>query len=154
VVDAESVRPQWLEKIGGQYVDGRLVTPEKVDDHVGAMDLIVEAAGIPSLAFDLLDGLSQNGICVLTGVPGGDRPIQIPGAELMRRLVLNNQVMVGSVNASQAHFRAAITDLEEALGRWGDHLEALITHRYSFTEYADAFTRHDQDEIKTVIEWP
>jgi threonine dehydrogenase-like Zn-dependent dehydrogenase len=153
VVDAGTVRPEWLAKIGGRYVDGRLVTPEKVDEQIGPMDLIVEAAGIPSLAFDLLDALSRNGICVLTGVPGGDRPIQIAGAELMRRLVLNNQVMVGSVNAARQHFQAGIDDLQEALRRWDDHPARLITHRYPQAEYAGAFARQDQDEIKAVIEW-
>jgi threonine dehydrogenase-like Zn-dependent dehydrogenase len=153
VVDADTLRPQWLSGIGGRYVDGRLVTPEKVDERIGPMDLIVEAAGIPLLAFDLIDALSQNGIYVLTGVPGDDRPIQIPGGELMRRLVLNNQLMAGSVNAALQHFRAAISDLEEALRRWGDHPARLITHSYPYREYAEAFARHEKDEIKAVIEW-
>jgi len=35
VVDANTVRPQWLAKIGGQYIDARQVPPDKIDDALG-----------------------------------------------------------------------------------------------------------------------
>ncbi len=63
---------------------------------------------------------------MLTGIRFGDRPIQLSGAELVRRLVLNNQVMLGSVNAAPAHFHAAVNDLTYALARWGDLVSELI----------------------------
>jgi threonine dehydrogenase-like Zn-dependent dehydrogenase len=153
IVDRQTVRPQWLETIGGNYVDGRTVTPDKLGQHIGPCDLIFEATGIPSLAFELLDALAVNGAYVLTGIPFGDRPIQLSGGDLMRRLVLQNQVMVGSVNAAPAHFRLAIRDLAAAHSRWGDHIAALITHRHAFTDFAGALQHHDPDEIKTVVEW-
>ena len=43
VVDEASTRPQWLKTIGGQYVDGRQVKTEDLDDQVGAFDLIFES---------------------------------------------------------------------------------------------------------------
>jgi len=42
---------------------------------------------------------------VITGIPSGDHPLQIAGAELVRQLVLDNQVMLGSVNAARAIFK-------------------------------------------------
>ncbi len=99
---------------------GRAQAPE------GEMDLIFEATGVPSLEFNLLDALSINGGYVLTGVPGGDRPLQIPGAEIIRNLVLKNQVMMGSVNAARCHFRMAVDDL---------------------------LHKHRADEIKVVLQW-
>ncbi len=153
VVDAGSTRPQWLTAIGGRYQDGRNVAPEKLDGLLGSMDVIVEATGVPSLALNLLDVLGQDGICVLTGIPGGDRPLQIAGAEIVRRLVLNNQVLVGSVNASLAHYRLAIEDLRRARVQWGSHVEKLITHRHPSDDFAAAFASHGDDEIKVVIDW-
>jgi threonine dehydrogenase-like Zn-dependent dehydrogenase len=153
IVDANSARPQWLAHIGGQYVDGRQVPADRVDDELGPMELIFEATGVPSLEFNLLDALASDGIYVLTGIPGGDRPLEIPGASLVRQLVLRNQVMLGSVNAARGHFQMAVDDLAHAHLRWGDHLQKLITHRYPYTDFEAALGRHPSDEIKAVIEW-
>ncbi len=153
VVDADSARPKWLDRIGGTYVDGRSVPPEKVDRELGQMALIFEATGVASLEFNLLDTLGKNGVYVLTGIPGGDRPFQLDGAELIRRLVLGNQVMAGSVNASRDHFQMAVDDLSHARLRWGGHVAGLITHRRPFADYQSVLTRHEQDEIKVVLEW-
>ena len=153
IVDAESARPRWLQHIGGTYIDARRVPPEKVESALGGMELVFEATGVASLEFNLLDTLGVNGVYVLTGVPGGSRPLEVQGAELMRRLVLDNQVMVGSVNGSQAHFQLAVDDLLRARHAWGDHVDRLITNRLLFEEFSQALTHHDAEEIKVVLEW-
>jgi threonine dehydrogenase-like Zn-dependent dehydrogenase len=153
IVDPGTARPQWLAGIGGRYVDGRHIPPVKVKDVLGPMDLIVEATGVPALAFNLLDALAPNGVYVLTGIPGGERSLQIPGAELIRELVLNNQVLVGSVNAAREHFQRAVDDLARARLRWNDHVARLITHRYPASDFAAALAHHGADEIKAVLEW-
>ena len=153
VVDEGTTRPNWLTAIGGHYIDGRKIPAEKVGDEIGPMDLILEAAGIASLDFNLLDALAINGAYVLTGIPGGDRPLQISGSELMRKLVLSNQVMIGSVNAARDYFIMAVDDLMNAKLRWGNHISQLITHRYAYTEFSKAFRSHPPDEIKAIIEW-
>jgi threonine dehydrogenase-like Zn-dependent dehydrogenase len=153
IVGSDSARPQWLEHIGGHYVDGRQISADKVDDQIGPMDLLFESTGVASLEFNLLDALGPNGVYVLTGIPGGERPLKIPGAELIRQLVLNNQAMVGSVNAARDHFQLAVDDLTQAHLRWGDHIEKLITNRSPYTEYETALHQHSDDEIKSVIEW-
>jgi threonine dehydrogenase-like Zn-dependent dehydrogenase len=153
VVDEGTTRPEWLAHIGGKYVDGRRVTPAIISKELGQVDVIFEATGVASLEFNLLDALGLNGAYVLTGIPGGDRPLQIQGAELIRRLVLGNQLMVGSVNASRDHFQIAVRDLSYASLRWGDHISRLITHRHHYSDFGKAFERHDAEEIKAVIEW-
>lgn len=153
VLDADGARARWLRHIGGQYVDGRRVPPDRVERELGRVDLIVEATGVAALEFNLLDALGKNGVYVLTGIPGGDRPLQIDGADLIRRLVLGNQVMIGSVNASHAQFQMAVDDLLLARQRWGDHAAGLVTHRRPVSDYPSALTRHESDEIKVVLEW-
>ena len=111
VVDSGSARPQWLNGVGGHYVDGRQVPADQVDKRIGSMDLILDATGVAQLEFNLLDALALNGVYALTGIPSGDRPLQIPGAELVRKLVLDNQIMLGSVNAARGHFQMGVHDL-------------------------------------------
>jgi threonine dehydrogenase-like Zn-dependent dehydrogenase len=125
VVDSTSARPKWFDVIGGHYVDGRLVPADQVEKKIAPMDLVLDASGIASLEFNLLDALGRNGAYVVTGIPGGDRPLQIDGAELVRQLVLDNQVMLGSVNAARGHFQMAVDDLSQAQLRWGTHVAAI-----------------------------
>jgi threonine dehydrogenase-like Zn-dependent dehydrogenase len=153
IVDPGTPRPWWLEFIGGRYVDGRQTPPEKIERALGPMDLILDATGVAPIEFNLLSALSLSGVYVLTGIPGGDRPLELPGVELIRRLVLGNQVMVGSVNAARDHFQMAVYDLAQAQLRWGDHVGRLITDRHPYTDFAAPLARHSANEIKTVIEW-
>ena len=149
IVDEGSSRPSWLKRIGGSYVDAR-TRPSQV---MQEMELVFEATGVASLEFSLLDVLGRNGVYVLTGIPGGDRPLQLDGAELIRRLVLQNQVMVGSVNASRDHYQMAVDDLAQARLAWPGHVEKLITARRPYTDFMDVMSRHDPDEIKVTLEW-
>jgi glucose 1-dehydrogenase len=153
VVSPDSPRPRWLTSIGGAYVvaaQGALAQIASGEP----IQLLVEAAGVASLEFDLLGALGIGGVYVLTGLPGGDRSLTIDAAALVRRLVLGNQIMVGSVNASHEHFVTAVDDLRRARDRWGAGvLGGLITHRHPYADVADALRQHPPDEIKTVIEW-
>jgi threonine dehydrogenase-like Zn-dependent dehydrogenase len=153
VVDADTLRPRILEQLGGKYVDGRQTKPSALDDVYGQIDMIFEATGIARVEFDLLGALGINGVYVLTGIPGGDRPLQIDGAALMRQLVLRNQVMIGSVNASRKHFEMAVDDLGKAHKTWGETMEQIITHVVPYTNFAEVLEKHPDNEIKAVIEW-
>jgi threonine dehydrogenase-like Zn-dependent dehydrogenase len=153
IVDENSPRPQWLEKIGGKYIDGRTVSPDKIDAKIGPMNLIFDATGVAKLEFNLLDALAYNGVYVLTGIPGGERLLEVSGAELIRQLVLKNQLVIGSVNNPRAYFQMAVDDLTTARLRWENHLERLITHRHPYTDFAAALEHHGDDEIKVVLEW-
>ncbi len=154
VVDENSARPQWLKKIGGHYLDGRGLAPDKLQEAAGGpIELIFEATGIASLEFDLIDALATNGVYVLTGIPGGERPVQVAGPELIRRLVLRNQVVLGSVNAARDHYQTAVNDLGQAQLQWGDHVTKLITDRFRYSDFQQAFAQHGMDEIKVVLDW-
>ena len=153
IVDAGSPRARWLEAIGGKYIDSRQVKTEKIETLVPSMDLVFDATGVPVMEFNLLDVLNQDGIYVLTGIPGGDRPLQIDGSEIIRRMVLQNLVMFGSVNAARDHFQLAVDDLNTARLKWGNVIESLVTHRFSFTDFKTGLTQHIDGEIKAVIDW-
>jgi glucose 1-dehydrogenase len=153
VVDAGTLRPKLLEQFGGTYVDGRETKPAGIAKSYGQIDFIFEATGVAHVEFDLVGALGIDGVYVLTGIPGGDRPLQIDGAQLMRQLVLRNQVMVGSVNASRNHFEMGIQDLGQAQKKWGKAVEQLITHAVPYSSFADVLEKHPDNEIKAVIEW-
>lgn len=153
IVNENSKRPAVLKEIGGTYVDGRTIKTTDLDDKYGEFDFIFEATGVPSLSFDLLDVLGFNGIYVMTGIPSGERPVCFSGAEIMRQIVLKNQIILGSVNAGTRHFAMAIDDLEKAKNKWGKVIDELITLKVPHTKFMEALHHQSEDDIKTVIEW-
>ncbi|MBM3191387.1 MAG: alcohol dehydrogenase [Chlamydiae bacterium] len=153
VVDDNSPRPQILKGFGGTYIHGKKVSLQDLSKHYPQIDLIVEAAGIAKLDFDLITTLGTNGIYALTGVPAEGSPLSIPGASLMKQLVLKNQVILGSVNANFTHFKQAVVDLEKGMQMWSDLLPKIISHHIPYTQFHKALSEHHQDEIKVVIEW-
>jgi hypothetical protein len=67
--------------------------------------------------------------------------------------VLDNLLVVGSVNAALEHYEMAVADLRRARRRWGDHVMRLVTHRRPFSDFAPLLHEHPAGEIKAVLEW-
>lgn len=153
IVPANSPRVSILTQIGGTYFNCKENCSVSIKKNYPMIDIIFDAAGIAKLDFDLLEMLSINGIFVLTGVPGDQRLINIDGANLMRKLVLKNQVMVGSVNESLTHFAKGLLDLQKAVKQWPKAVSGMITNRFAPKDFAKAFGQHSPDEIKAIIDW-
>jgi threonine dehydrogenase-like Zn-dependent dehydrogenase len=149
---SDSPRAGVVRAIGAHFVEAEHVAVTDLPKTIGAMDLVYEATGVSTLAFDTLAMLGTNGICVLTGVPGRrPAPNTIDTDGLMRSLVLNNQVVLGSVNASRADFESAIGDLALFERRWPSALHALLTGRFPIDGYAGQLLAQPADAIKNVI---
>ena len=153
VVDEDTLRPQILKKLGGHYVDGRQVQVLDLDDKIGEVDLVFEAAGIAELQISLVDTLAYNGVYVATGIPSGSRPVTVAAADLMKQLVLKNQVVLGSVNAGIEHFRMGIGYLQQADNKWPGLVQQLITRVVTVENFGDSIHTHNAGDIKVVVEW-
>jgi len=153
IVPPGSTRPQVLESIGGKYIDGRSVGVTDIDDKIAAMDFVFEATGMAKLQLQLIDTLAVNGIYVATGIPGGERPLSVNAGTLMQQLVLKNQIVIGSVNASIHHYGQAVDYLRRSKEKWPDAIARVITHRAPYTEFKSLLQQHNADEIKAVLSW-
>jgi glucose 1-dehydrogenase len=98
------------------------------------VDLVYEAVGQSRFALDAMRALGQNGIFILTGVPGLEALTQSDPASLMRSMVLKNQVLLGTVNAGAADFAAAIDHLGRFVDRWPEATRTLIAGRCPLEE--------------------
>jgi threonine dehydrogenase-like Zn-dependent dehydrogenase len=120
--------------IGATYVSGSQTDFDGLARRLGSIDLIYEAAGAVKPAFELLEHLGTNGICVLTGVPSLS-PVSAEVQRVMRNMVLKNQAVIGTVNAGRDAFEAAIRDLGVFQARWPDALLGLITGRFRLDDF-------------------
>jgi threonine dehydrogenase-like Zn-dependent dehydrogenase len=130
-----NVKAEAAEGLGAPYVSSKEVTVEELAKRVGAADLVYEAAGASKAAFDVLRVLGPNGIFVLTGVPGRKEPLELDGAALLKQLVLKNQLVLGTVNAADVDFDAALEDLARFQARWPGKVERLVTARHPPEEF-------------------
>ncbi|MEV0604094.1 glucose 1-dehydrogenase [Streptomyces sp. NPDC050315] len=110
-------------------------------------DVVIEATGAGRLVFDAMAGTAAYGIVCLTGVSPTGRQLTIDAGTVNRDLVLENDAVVGSVNANLRHYRQAAEALAAADPGW---LERLITRRVPLSRAPEAFTARD-DDIKVII---
>jgi threonine dehydrogenase-like Zn-dependent dehydrogenase len=123
---------------------------EDIDEVTTALrpDVVIEATGVGHLVFDAMAGTATYGIVCLTGVSPEGRKLSVDSGTTNRRLVLENDVVVGSVNANLRHYHQAAEALAKADVDW---LRGMITRRVPLERAADAFATRD-DDIKVVID--
>ncbi len=139
----EGPKPQLVAALGAHYhgdgIEGLDLAP----------DVVVECTGVPPVVLGAITVTRPNGITCLTGVstPGRTRPVDLGG--LNRELVLENNVVFGSVNANRAHYEAGSRALSDADRTW---LDRLITRRVGLDDHRQAFER-GPDDVKVVLEF-
>ena len=88
------------------------------------------------------------GITVLTGVSSAGGTFPVDPGQLNRGIVLENDVVVGSVNANLRHYAQAADALAGADLAW---LDRLITRRVPLADFAEAFEAEEHD-VKVVLD--
>lgn len=129
------------EKLGASYVSSKEVDVDGLVERAGGpFDVVYEAAGVASVAFDVLRGLGPNGVYVFTGVARPEPPPQVDVAALNRQIVLGNQAVLGTVNAGAADYAGAIRSLEAFTARWGSTVAEVVTGRHPVERYDELLT--------------
>jgi threonine dehydrogenase-like Zn-dependent dehydrogenase len=127
---ADGERARLVRSFGAYYVSARDTELPDLPARVGgALDVIFEAVGVAKVAFAALAALAPNGVFIFSGVPGGGTPFEIDLDGIMREIVLKNQVLFGTVNASRAAFEASVRQLEQFMTLFPDAVRGLITER-------------------------
>jgi threonine dehydrogenase-like Zn-dependent dehydrogenase len=116
-----------VEALGGSYVSSRDTSLDEAVRTHGPWDLVFEASGFSPFAFESLRAVGPNGVVVLSGVTGGEHRTELDTNALNQTTVLHNKVLVGTVNASPAHFASAVHDMLAAESRFPGWLERLLT---------------------------
>jgi glucose 1-dehydrogenase len=135
-------KPDLVRALGGRYHAGA-----KPSD-VPPPDVVVDATGVSEVIVDAIGATAPNGVTCLTGLSSAGHRIQVDVGALNQQLVLENDVVFGSVNANREHYELAAQALARADPGW---LERLITRRVPLERWDEALERGD-DDVKVVIE--
>jgi threonine dehydrogenase-like Zn-dependent dehydrogenase len=137
-------KPKLVHELGGHY---HYTDVEKVAKDLNA-DVIVEATGAPAVIFDVMEHNAAYGIVCLTGVSPRGRDLTIDVGGLNRDIVLENDVVFGSVNANLDHYALAAEALARADRGW---LESLVSRRVPLEDFEQALEKQD-DDVKVVLD--
>ena len=125
-------KPGLVADLGATYHHGA------VADVAAAIrpDVIIEATGASQVVFDAIASTAPYGIVCLTGVSPKGRRLTIDAGSLSRDLVLENDAVIGSVNANRDHYTIAAAALAGADPGW---LSRMVSRRVPLEEFTDAF---------------
>lgn len=126
---ADSERAGRVRELGATYLSTQQTPLEKITSETGPIDVIYEAVGVAAVAFAATHTLAPNGLLILTGIPAPSEPATLPLDQIMKDIVLNNQAIVGTVNAGRSAFALAVQKLQQAMYLIPGSVHAIITDR-------------------------
>jgi threonine dehydrogenase-like Zn-dependent dehydrogenase len=144
-----------VESIGARYLSTRQTPLLQAAGQFGPFDIVFEATGVSSVAFEAMEALGRNGVLMLTGISGGNRTVEVPGDHILLGFVLGNKVAVGSVNANRVYFERGIMDMALAEQDYPGWLKRLLTHPVQgLDNYAEMMRllTEEKDAIKVYVE--
>ncbi|MEJ2378350.1 MAG: glucose 1-dehydrogenase [Pseudolabrys sp.] len=137
----EGLKPKLVRALGATYHAGDVGDLEA--------DIVIECTGASSVVLDVMGRNAPEGIVCLTGVSSGGHKLKFDIGQLNRSMVLENDVVFGTVNANRRHYRAAAEALAKADKEW---LSRMITRRMPLARWQEAFEQQP-DDIKVVLDF-
>jgi glucose 1-dehydrogenase len=139
----EGAKPQLVRDLGATYHSGAIAD-------VGFQpDVVIECTGVGPVIMDSIRQVASGGVVCLTGVGSGGSVSGLAPADVAKAIVLQNNVVLGSVNANRRHFYRAAEALSRADRSW---LGRLISRRVPPADIAAALQR-GADDIKVVLDF-
>jgi threonine dehydrogenase-like Zn-dependent dehydrogenase len=138
-------KPALAERLGATYHTGSVGYACRDAEP----DIVLECTGAAEVVVDAVMHTAPGAVTCLLGVSPRGRTLTVDVGSLNDELVLENDVVFGSVNANHRHFAAAAAALSAADHDW---LDGLITRRVPVDRWSEALERHPND-IKTIIEF-
>jgi threonine dehydrogenase-like Zn-dependent dehydrogenase len=140
----EGNKPQAVAALGATYHTGEIT---EVAQQINP-DIVVECTGVAELVAGAMQHTAPGAIVCLAGV-AASRNLSVDVGALNNELVLENDVVFGSVNANRRHFEQAVAALRDAEQDW---LRRLITRTVPLENWTEALEKGD-DDIKVVVDF-
>jgi glucose 1-dehydrogenase len=134
-------KPDLARDLGATYHAGTV-------GEVPEPDVVIECTGAPTVVLEVIQRSAAAGIVCLTGVSASGRTLEVDIGATNRSIVLENDVIFGSVNANRTHYEAAAQALSAADPRW---LGRLLNRRVPLERWTEALERRP-DDVKVVVD--
>lgn len=139
-----SPRVELARQFGAEYLPPD--APEGAD-----FDLILECTGNDAFALAAAARLGPCGVLVWLGAARVPQPRQHDLDRLMRRAVINNHLLLGSVNSAPRDFHDAHRHLARLLADHGEALAGIFTERVRPADCLADFASRRRHGVKVVV---
>ena len=136
----DDARAQLIRSFGATYVSSTTTPLERLPERIGKVDDVFEAVGVAEVAFGALPMLGPNGVFVMSGIPAQRGAVPAELSRWMRNLVLNNQVVLGTVNAGRSAYESAVHRLEQFMALFPNAVMSLL-ERWPLAQAPDVLVR-------------
>ncbi len=136
------IKPDLVKALGAVYHHG------SASEACPGADIVIECTGAGQVVLDAMRSTSPGGIVCLAGISSGTREIRFDVGAFNRSMVLENDVVFGSVNANLKHYRQAADALALADRQW---LERIITRRVPLAHWSEILEHDPESDVKSVI---
>jgi glucose 1-dehydrogenase len=140
----DGAKPALTRKLNASYAHenlGELLRSEPPD-------IVLECTGADAVVLDVMRFNAPGAVTCLVGVSSAGRRTPVDVGSLNRALVLENDVIFGTVNANRRHYEQVVAALAAADAAW---LDELITRRVPLDDWQSALER-EPDDVKVVID--
>jgi threonine dehydrogenase-like Zn-dependent dehydrogenase len=136
-------KPNLVRELGAHYHAG------SARDLDISPDVVIECTGIGSVLRESAVKAAPGGVIALTGISSVEAMQEVDVSLFNKRMVLNNTVLFGSVNAGRTHYERAAKVLENADLAW---LGRLISRRVPAAHWQEAMEREPGD-VKVILDF-
>jgi glucose 1-dehydrogenase len=137
-------KPKLVSELGAHF---HFAAVDKIAKEVQP-DVVVEATGAAEVVLDVMEHNAAAAVVCLTGVSPRGRNVTLDVGGLNRDIVLENDVVFGSVNANLHHWQLAAEALAKADRGW---LESLVSRRVPLEDFEQALEKQP-DDVKVVLD--
>lgn len=151
---APNLKSEIAEGLESHYVSTAETSIADLVEKTGKPDLIVDATGSSSLAFESMRHVGHNGVVVWTSITGGHKEIDVPSDAINLQWVLGNKLLLGSVNANRNHFELGIRDMALGEMMFPGVLEKILTSPVDGLDNYQEMMRllvEDKDALKVFV---
>ena len=137
---AERIGAEFFNSSSKDWASGKKRVP---------MDMVVDAAGAPSILLDAVGNIGHTGIIVLFGTGGAGMEGKLLGDTILS-LVDKNLTVIGCEDGAKEHYEQAVDFISENGAKYG--LGKLVTGIFSPSSI-EVLSAKQQGEVKSVIKW-
>ena len=136
---ADDPRAQLAAASGARYVSTTEEPLTSLREEVGGFDLVIEATGDAQVMVDSIGMLRRSGVACLLGLDPRRQTVELDGRVIGVDTILENRVVLGSVNANRIDWLAAVESLDKARRCWPDVLPEFVGLRVPLDRFPEAF---------------
>ncbi|MDT8395247.1 MAG: alcohol dehydrogenase catalytic domain-containing protein [bacterium] len=153
--ESDDLRSKIFDPLELEYINTCRVPIERLEKAGYTFRQIFETTGDPAYIVRVMPFMAPNAVMVLMGTPeklSRENLLEMEASYLFSRMVMGNQIMVGSIKAGRDAFDSAVKHLMELADLHHDSLAALMTHSIPLEEYRQLLELTSREAILPVLE--